>query len=110
MVDFAMDKVQEELRVTHMAKLRDLDDEEALDEANERNIKEAQECEDELTANIEKQIDYEKAQLPTHASQDPNFEDKWWAKRRAELRARPAGGEPAPLNFFEALEELRTLP
>ena len=109
-VTFAMDHAQEELRVTRMAAVKGLDDEEALNEAYEQNIQESLKCETRLVANIEKQIDYEKAQLPTYASQDPDFEDKWWAKRRAELRAGRPAEDAAPLNFFEAVEELHTLP
>ena len=109
-VSFAMDDAQEKLRATRMAVLKDLDDEDVLDKAYEQNLRESQECEDELAANIEKQIDYEKAQLPTYASQDPDFEEKWWTKRRAELRLGPAADDAVPLNFFEAVEELHTLP
>ena len=64
-----MDDAQEELRVTRMAVLKDLDDEKALDEAYGQNVRESQDCESELTANIEKQIELENAQLPTHAPQ-----------------------------------------
>ena len=109
-VNFVLDDAKELNRVIRMEKERDLDDDVALNEAFERNRIECMKIEQELADNIEKRIDLEKAQLPTYATQDPDFEEKWWAKRRVEQRAGPATGAAAQLNFFDEVEELRTPP